>query len=142
MSKKETKKNEEIVTSSFNLISQGTEIKGDIVCRGDIRMDGTIKGNIDSKAKVVIGASGAVEGTIVCQNADISGAIAGGIEVAESLYLKATATLNGEITTGKLIVEAGAIFNGNCRMGGFPEKAPVGKGRARDKVILPDSIEQ
>lgn len=133
MNKKETKKNEEVLTSSFNLISQGTEIIGDVKCKGDIRMDGVIKGNIHSKAKVVIGASGAVNGAISCQNADISGSLNGSIDVVESLYLKASAAVIGEIITGKLIVEAGAVFNGNCQMGGIGDKQEkAGKGRGKD----------
>ena len=38
-------------------------------------------------------------------------------EVSELLVLKATAVINGDIVTGKLVIEAGAVFNGTCRMG-------------------------
>lgn len=103
--------------SSVNIIGQGTSIDGEIVCDGDIRIDGMVKGTVTSKAKIVIGATGSVDGDIICDNADISGKIFGTVEVDEMLFLKATSYIEGNITTGKLIVETGAKFNGTCRMG-------------------------
>jgi cytoskeletal protein CcmA (bactofilin family) len=72
---------------------------------------------VTSKAKVVIGTTGNVEGDVVCQNADISGAVNGKTTVSEMLFLKSQARINGDILTGKLVVEIGASFTGNCSMG-------------------------
>ena len=58
-----------------NLISQGTIIKGDIETDGDLRIDGNLIGNIIVKGKLVVGDSASIEGTIKCENADISGKI-------------------------------------------------------------------
>ena len=55
------------------LIGAGTTIKGDISSNSDLRIDGTIIGNINSNAKIVIGSSGVVEGDIFGNNADIVG---------------------------------------------------------------------
>ena len=102
---------------SINLIGAGTVIEGEIKSMGDIRIDGTIIGSITSKSKVVVGATGQVQGDIHCQNADISGSVQGRTFVSEMLFLKSTAKLNGDISTGKLVVEVGASFTGNCNMG-------------------------
>jgi cytoskeletal protein CcmA (bactofilin family) len=102
---------------SINLIGAGTVIEGEIKCNGDIRIDGTINGSITSKAKVVIGSTGVIEGDVSCQNADISGTIKGKINVSELLFLKSTTKITGDIVTGKLIVESGASFTGSCNMG-------------------------
>ena len=107
----------EITSQSINLIGVGTSIEGEVKSNGDVRIDGSINGSVTSKAKVVIGATGNVEGDISCQNADISGAINGKLSVTEMLFLKSTARVTGNITTGKLIVEAGASFTGSCNMG-------------------------
>lgn len=104
-------------SGSINLIAAGTSIEGEIKSNGDIRVDGHIKGSVFSKAKVVIGSTGVVDGDIVCQNADISGTIKGITTVSEMTFLKATAKINGDINTGKLVVEVGASFTGNCNMG-------------------------
>ncbi len=103
-------------TSSINLIGQGTTIEGNVEANGDIRIDGHISGNIISKSKVVIGTTGSVNGSIHCQNADISGKLIGDVYISEILFLKATASLIGDIETSKFVVENGAVFKGNCTM--------------------------
>ena len=97
-------------SNAVNIIGQGTTIQGEIVCDGDIRIDGMVKGTVTSKAKIVIGVTGSVDG-------DISGKIFGTVEVDELLFLKSSAYIEGNITTGKFVVETGAKFNGSCRMG-------------------------
>lgn len=103
--------------TSINLIGNGTHITGDITSNGDVRIDGSLKGNISITGKLVIGPSGILEGNVQCQNADISGEIKGKINVTELLALKATAKLLGDIVTGKISVEPSATFTGTCNMG-------------------------
>jgi len=110
-------KNNEADASSINIIRNGTEINGDINCKGDIRIDGKLFGNLHSEGKVVVGENGFVEGSIKCANATVSGSLKVNIAVNELLSLKSTANLVGEITTNKLQIEAGANFSGNCKMG-------------------------
>jgi cytoskeletal protein CcmA (bactofilin family) len=104
-------------SSSINLIGAGTVVEGDIKSSGDIRVDGTVYGSIISKAKIVIGSTGVIEGNMSSANADISGNIRGNTTVQELLFLKASARVTGDITTGKLVVESGASFTGSCNMG-------------------------
>ncbi|MBK5286476.1 MAG: polymer-forming cytoskeletal protein [Bacteroidia bacterium] len=110
-------KNPETNNASINLIGAGTTIEGDIKSSGDIRVDGTVYGSVQSKAKVVLGSTGLVEGDINSQNADISGTIKGKTVCSELLFLKSTARVTGDIVTGKLVVEVGANFTGSCNMG-------------------------
>ena len=110
-------KNPENNNASINLIGAGTTIEGDIKSSGDIRVDGTVYGMVQSKTKVVLGSTGLVEGDINSQNADISGTIKGKTVCSELLFLKATARVTGDIVTGKLVVEVGATFTGSCNMG-------------------------
>ncbi len=99
------------------LISAGTTIKGDISSNSDLRIDGTIIGNINSNAKIVIGNSGVVEGDIFGNSADIVGKTSGSIKVKELLQLRGECVVNGNIYAGKLQVEPSATFNGQCHMG-------------------------
>lgn len=121
-------------SNSINLIATGTRIKGDIFSEGDIRVDGTIEGNIDSKAKIVIGNKGKVTGEILGRNADISGAVIGTIKISEVLFLKNTANISGDISTNKLIVESGAQFNGSCSMGNASQINANGQARSQGKA--------
>jgi cytoskeletal protein CcmA (bactofilin family) len=102
----------------INLVGSGTEITGDVICSGDIRIDGTINGNLQTKGKVVIGETGKTNGEVNCKNADISGKIEGKIIVTELLSLKPTALIVGDVVSGKLAIEPGARFTGNCNMTG------------------------
>jgi cytoskeletal protein CcmA (bactofilin family) len=103
--------------SVINIIGAGTQIEGEIRTDSDIRIDGKVKGTINSKAKIVVGPTGIVDGDLVCDTADVSGKIFGKVEVMDMLFLKSTGYLEGDIVTGKLVVEAGARFTGSCKMG-------------------------
>lgn len=99
------------------LIGAGTTLKGDISSNSDLRIDGTIIGNIHSSAKIVIGASGVVEGDISGQQADIVGKVSGNIRTKELLQLRGDCVVTGNLYAGKLQVEPTASFNGQCHMG-------------------------
>jgi cytoskeletal protein CcmA (bactofilin family) len=102
--------------TTINLISIGTDITGDIKSNGDIRIDGSLKGNLNTKGKVVIGPTGKVNGEVVCKNSEVSGMIEGKITVVQLLNLKASSKILGDIATSKLSIEPGAIFSGSCKM--------------------------
>ena len=99
-----------------SLIAAGTTLKGDITSNGDVRIDGTLQGNMICSAKVIIGANGVVEGDISGQQADIMGKVTGTIKVKELLQLKGGSIVNGNIYAGKLQIEPSANFNGQCHM--------------------------
>jgi len=99
------------------LISSGTTLKGDISSTSDLRIDGTIIGNIHSSAKIVIGSSGVVEGDISGNQADIVGKVSGNIRAKELIQLRGESVVAGNLYAGKLQVEPSATFNGQCHMG-------------------------
>lgn len=101
-----------------NMIGPGTKIKGDIETNGDIKIDGAVEGNVVSKGRVLIGQNGVVNGEVKCTNCDIYGTFDGKILVTELLSLKSSSKLTGDVKTGKLSIEPGAIFTGTCDMTG------------------------
>ncbi|MFM8743855.1 MAG: polymer-forming cytoskeletal protein, partial [Cytophagales bacterium] len=117
LTSKEQKRAADEISNSSNVIGKGTVLEGNIDTFGNIRIEGKIIGNIKSKSKVALGNSSHVDGNISAQNADIEGEVKGKIDIAELLVLKSTAVIHGDIITGKLVVESGAIFNGGCKMG-------------------------
>jgi cytoskeletal protein CcmA (bactofilin family) len=102
--------------NALNSLVRGTVTEGNVIAENDIRVDGIIKGNLKCAARVIIGPSGFVDGEINCQNAMIEGKL----NVVELLNVKETADITGDVTTGKLTISAGAIFNVTCNM--KPEK--------------------
>lgn len=99
-----------------NIIAQGTSIVGDIISEGDFRIEGSIKGTIKAKGRVVVGKSGTVDGEITCSDVDVCGNVKGKIEVINHTILNATAKYTGDLITKKISIEPGAIFSGTCQM--------------------------
>lgn len=123
-------------TSSGNgttLIGAGTTLKGDINSNSDLRIDGTIIGNIHSSAKVVIGANGVVEGNISGNQADVIGKVVGNIKAKDLLQLRGDCTVTGNVYAGKLQIEPSATFNGECHMGS--NVVEMGNGIAEQKQL-------
>ncbi len=106
----------EMENTAINIITDGTQIKGDIVATGDFRLDGVLEGNIQLNGKLVVGDSGVVNGNVLCQNANIIGTVNGNLSVKELLSLHASARVRGDILINKLSIEPGAVFSGKCRM--------------------------
>ena len=102
---------------STTIIGVGTVINGNIESNNDIRIDGSLIGNISSKTKILIGTEGSVTGDIKCQQADIAGKVTGKLKVAELLQLNDNANVKGDIYAGKLQIDPSATFNGQCHMG-------------------------
>ncbi|HBE41438.1 MAG TPA: cell shape determination protein CcmA [Bacteroidales bacterium] len=124
----------EAEAAAINLISSGTDITGDIKSGGDLRIDGTLNGNLNTKGKVVIGPTGRVNGEVMCKNSEVSGTIEGKITVHQLLILKVSSKIFGDIVTSKLSIEPGAIFSGNCKMSDNETNAGTGKGKEPEKT--------
>ena len=103
---------------ALNTLVKGTEVEGNIKTESDIRIDGTLIGNLSCAAKVIIGPSGVVDGDIDCQSAMIEGSFEGILQVEGNLTLKETAVINGEAKYDKLVVHQGAVINANIRRKG------------------------
>lgn len=104
-------------SESNTIIGTGTIIEGNVESSDNLRVEGTLKGTIKTKSKIVLGASALVEGDVYARNAEIQGKVKGKIEVTELLILGEGCKVHGDIITNKLEVRDGASFNGDCSMG-------------------------
>lgn len=126
-------------SAQINMIGEGTTFEGTLRAKSDVRISGCLKGRLHVDGKVFVTRDGAIEGELVATNADVAGRLEGQVEVHERLLLKDTARLEGTVKTGRLVIEEGALFNGDCAMGqrangkaaafdaGRPAKAADGK---------------
>ena len=108
----------EVDPNAQNRIAAGTSIVGEIKSDGLFRMDGSLTGNLTTRGKLFVGESGVIKGDVVAASAIIAGEVEGTLQVDEMLELRATARVKGEISTNKLTIEPGAVFNGSCDMSG------------------------
>ena len=117
-----------------NVIGKGTVITGDIETSGDIRIDGKLEGNLFCKARVILGQGAVLEGNLNAAHAELAGEVSGKVEVKEMLTLKSSASIHGDINTGKLVIEAGAKFNGSCKMGAVSKEVSLNSSVGMQQV--------
>ncbi len=96
-----------------SIISADLKIVGNLKSSGDIQIDGTVEGDIDSRT-VAIGEGATVKGSIVAETVRVSGNIVGQVK-ATAVILAKTAKVNGDITHETLTMEAGAFLEGGVR---------------------------
>jgi len=100
------------------VIAKGTSIEGDFNTSENVRIDGTIKGNIRCDKKLVLGKSARVAGKIQAKEAVVMGEIQGDILIDGLLRLEGSSLIKGDITAQRIIVEEGARYDGISKIGG------------------------
>lgn len=130
-------RNSDTPVGEFNKIVAGTKIHGEVETQGDIRIDGTIVGNMKIKGKLVLGPTGVIEGEVKCKNAEIMGSMNVEIKVEELLSLKSTAKIKGDVVTAKISIEPGAKLTGTINMedpNAIPNKPPLNAKLQKEAV--------
>ncbi len=99
-----------------SIIGEGTRFKGEFDLNGLLRIDGDFSGTIRTKGKVLIGKNGRAECTLHAGTVGVGGVIRGEIYSTEKVIILSTGLVIGAITTPRLIIEEGVIFNGSCKV--------------------------
>ena len=98
------------------IIGKGSKVKGTLLVEGGVRIDGEVKGIIESNGFVTIGLSGVANANIKANECLVSGKVMGNIVCEDALELDKTADLTGDIIAKVLKIHTGAVFNGNSSM--------------------------
>ena len=118
-----------------NIIGASTVVEGTLRSNGNVNISGTVNGNVEVEGRTMVMPGGVVDGELSSTSAEVAGTVKGRVVIRERLVLKASAVIEGDIRTGKLVVEDGATFNGQCVMGqGAQDRAPATGKAARDAV--------
>ena len=102
--------------NDISRISQGAAIRGDMSSFTDIRVDGQVDGTLYSDGKVVVGESARLSGKLFGTMVDFWGKMDGDVFVSDTLSLKSSSTVNGNIHVRRIQVEMGAQINGSFKM--------------------------
>jgi len=97
-------------------IDEGAEINGELRFTSIFRVDGQIKGKIFSESELHIGEKGVVEADAEIGSIFINGIFRGKIIAKKRVHIHSSGKVFGEIETPVLVIEEGAIFQGNCKM--------------------------
>ena len=100
----------------FTMIGEGSVFEGAIAVPHSIRIDGTLRGKMETSEVLTIGKSGVVEADIIAKSAIIGGKVSGNIIADERVELEVNAVLIGDLKTRDLVICEGAIFHGKCSM--------------------------
>lgn len=104
--------------SAMTFISDGSHITGEIKVEHDLRVEGYLKGTVTVGGILVLGPTGKIEGDVTARSATIAGQILGNLKGLEKIVLEAKSTLVGDLHTRELVINEGAVFQGNCSMRG------------------------
>jgi cytoskeletal protein CcmA (bactofilin family) len=122
-----------------SIISPDLRINGDMVCSGDIQIDGWVEGDIQSR-NVVVGEGATVHGAVQAENVRICGIVNGQIR-ADNVTLEKTARVTGDILHKSLSIEQGAFLEGMCKRIDSSQAAAIeprpllGQSSPKDRVI-------
>ena len=97
-------------------IDQGSEFEGKLSFRDTVRIDGSFRGEIASENTLIVGESGVIEATIRSNTIAISGSVTGDVHAETKVVLHKTARVEGNIATPSIVIEDGAIVNGQINM--------------------------
>ena len=122
------------VPATKNYVSSATVIEGNITSSEDLHLDGHVKGDIKTTARLVLGKDAFIEGNILAAEAEVAGRITGTVESKGLLAIKSTCVIEGDIITKSLNVESGSSFNGRCKVGGG-NNPPASEGVNRLKAV-------
>lgn len=99
------------------VVAKGAAIEGKFICSDNVRLDGSILGEVQIEKRLVMGEGSLVKGNIHARDAAIKGKIKGDVFIKEALHLLETAVIEGNITAKTMVVEEGARYNGVCKIG-------------------------
>lgn len=118
--------------SPCTLICKSTTIKGDIYSEIDVRIEGVLEGNIDTKGTLYVATGGrVVTESAVCCKADISGEISGILTARDILYIRPGGMVMGDIAVADMVVEQGGFFDGTSRKIKPVEQSASASGAAK-----------
>jgi cytoskeletal protein CcmA (bactofilin family) len=109
------------------IVGQGAKLEGTVVSAGSLRIDGQVKGQINADGDVTLSPQSQVEADIRAQNVAVAGRFKGSIVVKGRAELARGGRVDGNITSKTLVVEEGAVFQGQSIM---DQPAPTGQPAA------------
>jgi cytoskeletal protein CcmA (bactofilin family) len=100
-----------------NVLGQSLVVRGDLTADGGFRIDGTVEGNVEARAAIVVGESGVVRGDLRGTDVVVAGKILGNVVCTGHLEILAKGRIEGDIDAKSVRIETGGVFRGTSHMG-------------------------
>ncbi len=114
------------VRSGSAALGKNVTVKGQIVAREDLTIDGEVEGTVEChEHRLTIGPNARVQSNLKAREIVIHGSIQGNVEAADKIDIKKEAKLVGDIKTSRIVIEDGAYFKGSIDISkAAPVKSP------------------
>jgi len=112
---------------SASRLTAGLHVKGDITGKEDLHVDGTVEGLIQLEpCKLTVGANAKITGDVVAREVIVHGSIKGNLRVRDRIEIKKDGSVNGDLTTARIMIEDGAYFKGSVEIDRTSDKESSG----------------
>lgn len=98
------------------IIGSHVKVEGNLTGKGNILVQGTVEGKIETENDVTIEEGAIITADIKANNAHIAGEINGNLDINNQVILKASSNITGDINASSLEIQTGACFNGKSSM--------------------------
>jgi cytoskeletal protein CcmA (bactofilin family) len=103
--------------SPATLIAKGVTLEGNFASEGPVQIEGNVKGHVQTAASLLVGSESTIIANVSADSATIAGSIQGTVSIAQTLHLRSTAKIVGDIRCASISVDAGAIISGKVDVG-------------------------
>jgi cytoskeletal protein CcmA (bactofilin family) len=102
-------------------LERGVKVDGRLETTGTFRIDSEMKGHLFSEDTLIVGEHAVIEGQITGNEVIVGGRCNGTIRAKASVELQGNAIVTGEVHTACLVIEPGAVFDGQCFLSASPD---------------------
>jgi len=124
------------------ILKEDASFEGKLIFEGNVLVNGKFKGEIFSSGELIIGKTGLVEGSVEIGTIIIHGEVNGNIKASQKIVINVPAVVRGDITAPSLIIEEGAVFEGNCTMGRQETVSDLDSEREDNVVNMNEAAEE
>ena len=101
---------------NMSLVAPGDVFEGKVTTTNGVRVQGTVRGSIESSSNIQVDADALVEADLTAENVTIAGTYKGNLNCSGRLEITETGRASGELETGRILLHEGGFFEGSLHM--------------------------
>jgi len=110
-------------------------VKGEISGNEDLLIDGSVEGLVQlDERKLTVGATAKVTADIIAREVVVYGTVKGNLRAKDRIEIKKDGSVNGDLTTARIMIEDGAYFKGSIEIDKTEQKETGGNAFARSSA--------
>jgi len=110
------------------VIGKETTIRGEVIGREDLRVEGRIEGTVRLEAELIVEEGGTVAAEVESAALTVAGSFDGKATCSDLVTLRQGSHATGTITAPQVVIEDGAVFDGTLEMDVGLDAAAQGNG--------------